>query len=64
MIKLKCEKCGVKYEKPADFKKWNNERPNVFFKWSLAFCDTCRRNREKEALKRLPEVIKVLANES
>jgi len=64
MIKLKCEKCGIEYEKPADFKKWNDERPNVFFKWSLAFCDICRRNKEKEALKRLPEVIKALANES
>jgi len=64
MIKLKCERCGVDYEKPADFKKWNEERPNVFFKWSLLFCDTCRRNREKEALKKLPEIIKALGNES
>ena len=61
MIKLECEKCGVYYEKPADFKKWNDERPNVFFKWSLTFCDTCRRKREIEGLKRLPEVIKALA---
>lgn len=64
MIQLKCEKCGVNYEKPADFKKWNDEKPNVFFKWNLAFCDTCRRNREKQALKKLPDVIKALANES
>ncbi len=64
MIQLKCEKCGVDYEKPADFKKWNNERPNVFFKWSLAFCDNCRRAKERKALERLPEVIKALANES
>lgn len=61
MIELKCEKCGIDYEKPADFKKWNDERPNVYFKWSLAFCDTCRRKREIEGLKRLPEVIKALA---
>ena len=59
MIKLKCEKCGIEYEKPADFKKLNNERPNVFFKWSLAFCDKCRKNKEHEALNTLPEVIKL-----
>lgn len=62
MIKLKCEICGVNYKKPADFKKWNDERPNVFFRWSLKFCDDCRRKKEKKALKRLPEVINVLAN--
>ena len=60
MIKLKCKNCGVEYKKPADFKKWNN----VFFKWSLKYCDNCRRNKESEALKRLPEIIKALANES
>lgn len=60
MIKLKCENCGVEYHKPADFKKWNDTRPNVFFKWSLSFCDSCRRNKEKEALKNLPEIIKEL----
>lgn len=58
MIKLKCEICGVNYEKPAHYRKWNN----VFFKWSLKFCDDCRRKKEKKALKRLPEVINVLAN--
>ena len=64
MLKLKCEKCGVEYEKPADFKKWNDEEPQVFFKWSLKFCDTCREEKEKEALKKLPEVIKALAGEN
>ncbi|NJL77067.1 MAG: hypothetical protein HC892_20700 [Saprospiraceae bacterium] len=64
MIKLKCEKCGIDYEKPAIFKKWNDENPNVFFKWSLKFCDNCRRDIEKKALEKLPEVIKTLANES
>ena len=55
MIKLKCEICGVNYEKPAHYKKWNN----VFFKWSLRFCDDCRRKKEKEELtfrtSRIPE---------
>jgi len=61
MIKCKCEKCGVDYEKPATFKKWNEERTNVFFRWSLAFCDKCRREKEREALKALPNVLSALA---
>ena len=55
MIKLKCEICGVNYEKPAHYTKWNN----VFFKWSLRFCDDCRRKKENEELtfrtSRIPE---------
>ena len=60
-IELKCEKCGVGYEKPADFKNWNDARPNVFFKWSLAYCDSCRSVTEMKALKELPKVIEALA---
>ena len=61
-INLKCETCGIDYEKPEDFKKWNDEHPNVFFKWSLMFCDNCRRKNERQALKRLPEVLIALSN--
>lgn len=57
MLSLICEKCGSGYEKPDDYKKWNEESPNVFFKWSLRFCDTCRRARQNEALKSLPQVL-------
>ncbi len=62
MLQLKCEKCGVDYEKPTNFKKWNDKNPNVFFKWSLTFCDTCRRTKECQALKKLPDVLKLLTN--
>ena len=61
MINCKCEKCGVDYEKPATFKKCNEENTNVFFRWSLAFCDKCRREKEHEALKALPNVLSTLA---
>ena len=61
MIKLKCEKCGIDYEKPANFKKWNDENTNVFYRWSLAFCDKCRKEKEVNALKRLPEILKALS---
>jgi hypothetical protein len=32
----------------------------VFFKWSLAFCDKCRREKEIESLKALPDVLRAL----
>ena len=61
IINCKCEKCGVNYEKPATFKKWEAENTNVFFRWSLAFCDNCRREKERETLKVLPNVLSALA---
>ena len=60
MIQLKCKKCGSNYEKPATFKKWGEENANVFFKWSLTFCDPCRKEKEVEALTNLPRVLKSL----
>ena len=61
MIDLKCEKCGIDYQKPAKFKRLNDEHSNLFYRWSLTYCDSCRREREKKALDRLGEVIKSLA---
>jgi len=61
MLKLVCKNCGAEYRKPKDFKKWNDEKPNIFFTWSLNYCDKCRRKKERETLKRLPEIIKALA---
>jgi len=60
-IKLKCEKCGCNYEKPSVFKEYLiATKHNVFYKWSLAFCDICRREKEREALKSLPDIIDAL----
>lgn len=61
-LDLICENCRADYKKPHDFKVWNDSHPNIFFKWSLTYCDDCRRAREGKALKRLPEVIKALTN--
>ena len=57
-IKLTCEICGTIYEKPKSYKDLNN----VYFKWNLKYCDKCRREKELEALKYIPEVLKVLKN--
>lgn len=63
-IKLKCEKCGCAYEKPAVFKEYLVEtNHNVFYKWSLVFCDKCRRQKERESLKSLPGVLKALVSQ-
>jgi hypothetical protein len=60
-INLKCEKCGVDYQKPSVLKDYLvATKHNVFYKWSLAFCDNCRREKEKEALKALPDILKAL----
>ena len=62
-IKLKCEECGCTYEKPYVFKEHLLKyKHNVFFKWSLTFCDKCRRKKEVAALKALPDVIDAIAN--
>lgn len=61
-LKLNCEICGVAYEKPAEFKVWNDERPNVFFRWSLVYCDTCRKDKQTKALQSLPKVINALSD--
>ncbi len=63
MLKLKCEICGSEYKKPKDFKKWNDQKENIFFKWSLKYCDKCRRKKELESLKKLPGIINALFNE-
>ena len=62
MITCTCIVCGVKYEKPLDFKTWNDKHPNVFFKWSMQYCDTHRKERELKALENLPAVLEALAN--
>jgi hypothetical protein len=55
-LQLKCEKCNCDYEKPAVFKEYN-----IFYKWSLAFCDNCRKEKERESLKALPDIVKALS---
>lgn len=63
-IKCICEVCGAEYEKPLNFKTWLDEGqgPNVFFRWSLKFCDKHRREKEQNALKSLPAVLNAIAN--
>ena len=59
-IKCTCEVCGVEYEKPLDHKRWNEKYPNVFFKWSLKYCDRHRKEKEIAALESLPNALEAL----
>jgi hypothetical protein len=63
-LDLICEKCGTAYQKPTIFKAFNEQFPNVFFEWSLAFCDTCRREKEIDAMKCLPKIIDNLTKQT
>jgi hypothetical protein len=58
----KCEICGIDYKKPAKFIEYNNQHPSIFFKWSLKYCDKCRIEKQKDALKSLPTVLSALYN--
>jgi hypothetical protein len=60
-LDLTCEKCNTEYQKPADFKKWHDKFPSVFFKWSLQFCDTCRKEKQTAALQNLRDVIDLIS---
>lgn len=61
MIKLKCE-CGTEFERPKIFQQYQKERPNVFYKWKLKYCDVCNKNRVNEALNHLPNIMKALSD--
>lgn len=56
-MKLSCSKCKTNYEKPY----WFAAEKNIFFRWSVTYCDKCRKEKEVEALKLLPEVLNALA---
>ncbi len=63
MINLKCQNCGVDYQKPAMFVEFNKKQTDVFFRWSLTFCDKCRQEKTKESFKHLPEILKTLSED-
>jgi len=60
-IDLKCKNCGTDYNKPAVFKHYLVESNfNIFYRWSLDFCDKCRREKQDNALKHLPKIINAI----
>ncbi len=62
LLDLRCKECEKPYQKPAIYKDWLKERTqNVFFKWSLDYCDECRRAKERAALTKLPQVLELLS---
>lgn len=62
-MKLKCNDCGVEYEKPDYFNDEVKGNTSLYFycKRSMKYCDKCRRIREVEMLKSLPKVIESIS---
>lgn len=58
-IEINCEDCTDNVLRPA----WYANEQNVFFRWSMKYCDSCRRKRELEALKSLGKIVEALAND-
>ncbi len=63
ILDLKCEQCGCDYQKPLVYKEYLVKTNNsIFYKWSLMYCDECRREKERLALTKLPKIIEYLLN--
>ena len=62
MIQLKCE-CGQSFERPIKYKIYNEQSPNVAFKWKLQYCDICFKKKTDNAFKRLPEILNAIIND-
>lgn len=45
----------------AEYLSKVNGSLNIFYKWYLSFCDKCRREKELEALERLPVILESLS---
>ena len=60
MITCTCQTCGTQYEKPDEYKTYSETHPNVFWKWNLTYCDTCRKAKQLESIKHLPKIINAL----
>ena len=60
VLKLKCEICGCDYEKPKEYREYVEK--NVYFRWSLEYCDKCRREKEMKALSNLGNVVDALVD--
>jgi len=62
LVNLTCE-CGNTFERPLKYKTYNENYPNVVFRWKLKYCDVCYDNKVKSALKKLPKILNAIINE-
>ena len=59
---LKCKECECSYQKPSIYKEYLvQSNYNIFYQWSLIYCDKCRKEKEYSALNGLEEVTNMLA---
>ena len=59
---LKCKKCECSYQKPSIYEEYLvQSNYNIFYQWSLIYCDKCRKEKEHSVLNELEEVTNILA---
>jgi len=56
-VSLTCE-CGAKFSRQQVPERLKEK---TFFKWQFRYCDVCFRARADQAFKRMPEMLKALA---
>lgn len=56
-VSLTCE-CGTRFERKQVSEKLKKK---TFYKWKFRYCNNCFEERVRKALKRLPGIIKILA---
>lgn len=61
ILRLKCD-CGADFERPSKFIRYQQTHPNIVFKWKLAYCDKCYKNKADNALKKLPKILEDILN--
>ena len=61
-INIVCKVCKVSYQKPSVFKEYlEKSNYNIFYTWSLTYCDLCRRKKETFALNQLENISNMLS---
>jgi hypothetical protein len=63
---MNCVTCNAPFERPEEYKEWatDTKYPTLvrFYEDKLKYCDPCEIERVEESLKRLPEILKILAD--
>ena len=59
MIKCRCEDCKVNFYRTKEYLA--QDRTDALYRWTTKKCDACKERRINLAFKRLPAILKTLA---
>jgi hypothetical protein len=54
--------CGKDFQRTDVYLKYQEQQPNVLWKWKLTYCDECFKQKREQALRRLPDVLDSLSS--